>query len=97
MKAKKKELSVDYIGGQGPLTIVEEQELHEYFTKQKVDSKKVKSKGSAKKVKQLKVITWSDDFAFSTGYNIGFTPRRIWQPRSFVSFSRFLFFDIENL
>lgn len=55
MKAKKKELSVDYIGGQGPLTIVEEQELHEYFTKQKAGSKKVKSKGNTKKVKQTKV------------------------------------------
>lgn len=55
MKAKKKELSVDYIGGQGPLTIVEEQELHEYFTKQKAGSKKVKSKGDTKKVKQTKV------------------------------------------
>jgi hypothetical protein len=56
MKAKKKELSVDYIGGQGPLTIVEEQELHEYFTKQKVGSKKVKSKVNTKKDKQPKVI-----------------------------------------
>ena len=55
MKSKKKELSVDYIGGQGPLTIVEEQELHVYFTKQKVDSKKLKSKGSTKKVKPPKV------------------------------------------
>jgi len=56
MKTKRKELSVDYIGGQGPLTLVEEQELHEYFTKQKSDSKKVKSKGSTKKTKQPKVI-----------------------------------------
>ena len=56
MKSKKKELSVDYMGGQGPLTLVEEQELHEYFTKQKADSKKLKSKGSTKKVKQPKVI-----------------------------------------
>lgn len=55
MKSKKKELSVDYIGGQGPLTLAEEQELHEYFIKQKADSKKLKSKGSTKKVKPLKV------------------------------------------
>ncbi|MBK9105217.1 MAG: hypothetical protein IPL92_11780 [Saprospiraceae bacterium] len=55
MKTKKKELSVDYIGGQGSLTIAEEQELHEYFTKQKVDSKKSKSKASPKKTKQTKV------------------------------------------
>jgi hypothetical protein len=56
MKGKKKELSVDYLGGQGPLTLVEEQELHEYFTKQKADSKKLKSKGSTKTVKKTKVI-----------------------------------------
>ena len=56
MKAKKKELSVDYIGGQGPLTIVEEQELHAYFTKQKAGSKKAKRKGITKKIKQPKVI-----------------------------------------
>ena len=57
MKSKKKELSVDYIGGEGPLTLVEEQELHEYFTKQKTSSKKVKSKENTKKVKQPKVIS----------------------------------------
>ena len=56
MKAKKKELNVDYIGGQGPLTVVEEQELHEYFTKQKGVAKKVKSKGIAKKIKQPRVV-----------------------------------------
>ncbi len=56
MKAKKKELNVDYIGGQGSLTLVEEQELHEYFTKQKAGSKKVKSKGNTKKGKQPKAI-----------------------------------------
>jgi hypothetical protein len=55
MKTKKKELSVDYIGGQGSLTLAEEQELHAYFTKQKVASKKLKSKGSPKKAKQSKV------------------------------------------
>ena len=55
MKTKKKELSVDYIGGQGSLTLAEEQELHEYFSKQKVVSKKSKSKGSPKKAKQSKV------------------------------------------
>jgi hypothetical protein len=55
MKTKKKELSVDYSGGQGSLTLAEEQELHDYFTKQKVDSKKSKSKASPKKTKQTKV------------------------------------------
>ncbi len=37
------------------LTLAEEQELHEYFSKQKVDSNKLKSKGSSKKTKQTKV------------------------------------------
>lgn len=55
MKAKKKELSVDYIGGQGSLTLAEEQELHEYFAKQKVDAKKSKSKSNPKKTKETKV------------------------------------------
>ena len=55
MKTKKKELSVDYIGGHGSLTLAEEQDLHEYFTKKKVDSKKSKSKASPKKTKQTKV------------------------------------------
>jgi hypothetical protein len=56
MKTKKKELSVDYIGGQGSLTLAEEQELHEYFAKQKQDVKKSpKSKSSPKKTKQAKV------------------------------------------
>ncbi len=52
MKTIKKELSVDYMGGEGSLTLAEEQELHEYFAKQKVDAKKSKSKGSPKKKKQ---------------------------------------------
>ena len=56
MKPKKKELNVDYIGGQGALTLAEEQELHDYFTKQKAVTKKLKNKGSIKKVKQPKVI-----------------------------------------
>ena len=56
MKTKKKELSVDYIGGQGSLSVAEEQELHEYFARQKQDAKKSpKSKGSLKKTKQAKV------------------------------------------
>jgi hypothetical protein len=55
MKTKKKELSVDYIGGQGSLTLAEEKELNAYFTKRKLNSKKSKSKASPKKTKQTKV------------------------------------------
>lgn len=55
MKTKKKELNVDYIGGQGSLTLAEEQELNTYFAKQKVGAKKSRSKGTTKKTKQTKV------------------------------------------
>lgn len=55
MKTKKKELSVDYIGGQGSLTLAEEQELHEYFAKQKEDTKKHQIKSSPKKTKRTKI------------------------------------------
>ena len=40
MKAKKKELRVDYIGGQGSLTFAKEQAITQYLTKSKVGSKK---------------------------------------------------------
>jgi len=35
MKTKDKELDVDFIGGQGPLTVAEENALSEYFKKKK--------------------------------------------------------------
>jgi len=35
MKAKKLELDVDFIGGQGPLTAEEEKALSEYFRRKK--------------------------------------------------------------
>jgi hypothetical protein len=40
MKAKKKELRVDYIGGQGSLTLAEEEAITQYLTKSKAGSKK---------------------------------------------------------
>jgi len=36
MKSKSKELDVDFIGGQGPLTKAEEQAISEYIKKQKL-------------------------------------------------------------
>ena len=57
MKAKKKELQVDYIGGQGSLTIVEEEAITEYLSKAKSSPKKVgkKSKSGSGKESKSKV------------------------------------------
>ncbi len=38
MKKHKKELIVDFIGGESPLTLAEEQELNKYFQKKKSDA-----------------------------------------------------------
>ena len=42
MKPKKKDLQVDYIGGQGSLTLAEEEAITKYLTKGKVTSAKSK-------------------------------------------------------
>lgn len=42
MKPKKKDLKVDYIGGEGSLTLAEEEAITQYLTKNKVKSKKPK-------------------------------------------------------
>ncbi len=55
MKKNKKELNVDYIGGQGPMTVAEEKELSEYFNKQKLDLKQSKKKAKQKTDKRSKV------------------------------------------
>jgi hypothetical protein len=52
MKAKKKELGVDYIGGQGSLTLAEEESITQYLAKGK--SKGKKSKKQSKTVAQNK-------------------------------------------
>ena len=52
MKAKKKELGVDYIGGQGSLTLAEEESITQYLSKGK--SKGKKSKKQSKTVAQNK-------------------------------------------
>ena len=44
MMKKKKELDVDFIGGQGPLTKVEEELLKEYFRKNKTKKSKTQKK-----------------------------------------------------
>ncbi len=54
MKKNRKELNVDYIGGEPPLTMAEEQELNEYFKKKKSTapkSTKTKTQKSNKKSK----------------------------------------------
>jgi hypothetical protein len=40
MKTKKTELDVDFIGGEGPLTVAEEKAISEYITKRKAIAKK---------------------------------------------------------
>lgn len=44
--------NVDYIGGQGPLIMAEEKELSEYFTKQKLKTKKSKRSKNQKNIKR---------------------------------------------
>ena len=52
MKRDKKELNVDYIGGEAPMTLAEEKDLSEYFKKKKsnfkISTKKVKQKSYKK-------------------------------------------------
>jgi hypothetical protein len=53
MKTKKIELDVDFIGGQGSLTIDEEKALSEYFKKRKQQSNK---KNLIQKNKEKKLV-----------------------------------------
>ena len=53
MKTKKLELDVDFIGGQGSLTIDEEKALSEYFKKRKQQSNK---KNLIQKNKEKKLV-----------------------------------------
>ena len=57
MKTKKIELDVDYIGGQGSLTIAEEKALSDFFKKRKPMSEKSVENSRLKSVKQKKVHT----------------------------------------
>jgi hypothetical protein len=54
MKSKSKELDVDFIGGQGPLTKAEEQAISEYIKRQK--ALKAKKKTVASSTKRRKVV-----------------------------------------
>jgi hypothetical protein len=54
MKTKKIELDVDYIGGQGSLTIAEEKVLSDFLKKRKPMSKKSIENSRLKSVKQKK-------------------------------------------
>jgi hypothetical protein len=55
MKSKLKELDVDFIGGQGPLTKTEELAISEYIKKQKLLKSKKLLRG-AKKTSRKKVF-----------------------------------------
>ena len=54
MKSKAKELEVDFIGGQGPLTKVEEQAISEYIKRQK--ALKAKKKSTKTSIRRRKVV-----------------------------------------
>lgn len=57
MKTKKKELDVDYIGGEAPLTPAEEKALSEYFQKKKALKKHEKIKSSkTKKIQSSNLV-----------------------------------------
>lgn len=54
MKSKSKELDVDFIGGQGPLTQEEEKQISEYLNSQKLrKTKKTLKTGLSKRKKSL--------------------------------------------
>lgn len=54
MKSKAKELNVDFIGGQGPLTKAEEQAISDYIKRQK--ALKAKKKNTATSVRRRKEV-----------------------------------------
>jgi hypothetical protein len=54
MKQKKIELDVDFIGGQGALTVEEEKSLSDFFKQRKMTFQKPQNKISAKTVKRSK-------------------------------------------
>jgi hypothetical protein len=54
MKQKKIELDVDFIGGQGALTLEEEKSLSDFFKQRKISSQKTQSFITTKSVKHSK-------------------------------------------
>lgn len=57
MKAKKIELDVDFIGGQGSLTEEEENTLSDYFKQRKLTAKRILNEKRRRTLKQDKTIT----------------------------------------
>lgn len=55
MKNKKKELDVDFIGGLGELTELEEKKLSEYFNKKKLEKRNTKPSLEVEKSTKKKV------------------------------------------
>ena len=56
MKSKKIELNVDFIGGQGSLTALEEKALSEFFKQRKLIKKMATKIKKASKIKKLEVM-----------------------------------------
>jgi hypothetical protein len=54
MKQRKIELDVDFIGGQGTLTVEEEKSLSDFFKQRKLTTQKPQNKIQAKTVKYSK-------------------------------------------
>jgi len=54
MKRRKIELDVDFIGGQGTLTVEEEKSLSDFFRQRKLTSQKPQNKIPTKTVKHSK-------------------------------------------
>ena len=57
MKTKKAELDVDFIGGQGPLTLTEEKALSDFFKRRKIASQRSIVEKKIRKVKRSKIST----------------------------------------
>lgn len=55
MKQKTKDLNVDFIGGQGPLTPAEEKALSAYFQSKKTERKALLVKSVARSARKSKV------------------------------------------
>ncbi len=53
MRKNKKELNVDYIGGEAPMTLAEEKELSEYIKKKKSNRKPPLKKVNHKSDKKI--------------------------------------------
>ena len=56
MKSKKIELNVDFIGGQGSLTTLEEKALSEFFKQRKLIKKRAAKIKKTSKAKKLEVM-----------------------------------------